>query len=111
LELEGRAANRHLLFLHRLEERRLHLGRRAVDLVGENDVGEDRSLLDAELARRLIVHLRPDDVSGEKVWRELNAIERRVDRFGERADGERLGESGNTLEEHVTTGEEADEQP
>src|SRR6185437_6947925 len=42
-ESERRPADRHLLLLHRFEQRRLHLGRRAVDLVGENDVGEDRS--------------------------------------------------------------------
>ena len=30
------------MLLHRLEQRRLRLGRRAVDFVGEHDVGEDR---------------------------------------------------------------------
>jgi hypothetical protein len=30
------------VLLHRLEQRRLRLGRRAVDLVGQDDVGEDR---------------------------------------------------------------------
>jgi hypothetical protein len=30
------------MLLHRLEQRRLRLGRRAVDFVGEDDVGEDR---------------------------------------------------------------------
>ena len=35
------AADRHLILLHRLEQRRLRLRRRAVDLVGQDDVGED----------------------------------------------------------------------
>ena len=37
-----------LALLHRLEERRLGLGRRAVDLVGEQRVGEDRALAELE---------------------------------------------------------------
>ncbi len=40
-------ADRHLPLLHRFEERALHLRRRAVDLVREHDVGEDRALLRA----------------------------------------------------------------
>ncbi len=32
-----------LVLLHRLEQRRLRLGRRAVDLVGQNHVGEHRA--------------------------------------------------------------------
>jgi hypothetical protein len=38
----------HLLLLHRLEQRRLRLGGRAVDLVAEDDVGEDRPLAQHE---------------------------------------------------------------
>jgi hypothetical protein len=45
----GGAGDGHLALLHRLEQRRLHLGRRAVDLVGEHDVGEDRAGLEAKL--------------------------------------------------------------
>jgi hypothetical protein len=40
---ERLAAQRDLMLLHRLEQRRLDLGRRAVDLVGQHDVGEDRA--------------------------------------------------------------------
>ena len=37
------AADGHLPLLHRLEQGGLRLGRRAVDLVGQHDVGEDRA--------------------------------------------------------------------
>ena len=37
------AADGDLPLLHRLEQGRLGLGRRAVDLVGQDDVGEDRA--------------------------------------------------------------------
>jgi hypothetical protein len=43
IELMPDTADRDLILLHRLEQRRLRLRRRAVDLVREDDVGEDRS--------------------------------------------------------------------
>ena len=39
----GRAADGDLLFAHRLQQRRLHLRRRAVDLVGQDEVVEQRA--------------------------------------------------------------------
>ena len=43
IELMAHAADRDLILLHRLEQRRLRLRRRAIDLVGQDDVGEDRA--------------------------------------------------------------------
>jgi hypothetical protein len=37
-------------------------------------------------------------------------VERRVDGFGQRANGERLRETGHTLEQNVTACEKTDEQ-
>ena len=45
------AAGRHLPLLHRLEQRRLRLRRRAVDLVGQNHVREDRTGQELEASR------------------------------------------------------------
>ena len=50
-ERVGLVADGDLPLLHRLEQRALHLGRRAVDLVGEHEVGEDGAELGGELAR------------------------------------------------------------
>ena len=47
-DLEGLVADRDLVLLHDLEERGLDLGRRPVDLVGEQEVGEDGAGLDLE---------------------------------------------------------------
>ena len=52
-----RAADGHLLLLHRLEQRGLRLRRRAVDLVGQDHVGEDRPA--DELNARLPVACLP----------------------------------------------------
>ena len=45
------AADRDLVLLHRLQQGGLRLGRRAVDFVGQDHVGEDRPLEELELAR------------------------------------------------------------
>ena len=37
------AADGHLAFLHGFEQRGLRFGRRAVDFVGENQIGENRA--------------------------------------------------------------------
>jgi len=37
---ERSRADRHLLFLHRLEQRRLDFGGRAIDFVGEDEIRE-----------------------------------------------------------------------
>ena len=64
-----------------------------------------------ELPGRRIVDLRADHVGGQQVRRELDALERRVDRLGERSHRERLGQPGHALEQHVAAGEQADQQP
>ena len=48
VELERLVADGDLLLLHRFEERTLHFRRSAVDLIREDDIGEDRPLLDRE---------------------------------------------------------------
>ena len=99
------------MLLHDLEQRRLHLRRRAVDLVGEQEVAEDRAELDVEAARVGPVDARADEVGGHEVGRELDAPERAAHDVGERADRQRLGEAGHALEQHVAAGQQRDEQP
>ena len=99
------------MLLHRLEQRRLHLGRGAVDLVGQDDLGEERPLLDVELLRLLVEHHRPDDVGRQEVGRELDAGERGVDDLRQRAHRQGLGEAGDALEQDVAAGQQADEEP
>jgi hypothetical protein len=68
------AADGDLALGHHLEQRRLHLGGRPVDLVGQHEVGEDRAELDVEaLVRRRAVDAGADDVGGQQVGRELDA--------------------------------------
>ena len=55
-------ADRNLALLHRLEQRRLHLRRRAVDLVRQQQIREDRTLLWRELPGLRGIDERPHDV-------------------------------------------------
>jgi hypothetical protein len=56
------AVHRRGALLHRFEERRLRLGGGAVDLVGEEEVGEQRPGAKAQLAAGRIEHRHADDV-------------------------------------------------
>src|SRR5207247_8249503 len=72
---ERLAADRDLLFLHRLEQRRLDFGGRAIDFVREDEVREQRTLFGIELLRALIEDHRADHVGRQQVGRELDALE------------------------------------
>ncbi|MCH8977691.1 MAG: glycosyltransferase family 4 protein, partial [Armatimonadetes bacterium] len=51
-----------------------------------------------------------DDVGGHEVRGELDAIEREIERLGERGDHQRLGEPRHALQQHMPAGEEGHEQ-
>src|SRR5215207_935718 len=83
---------------HRLEQRRLSLRHRAVDLVDEHHVGEDRSGAELEVACLLAPDREPGDVGGLQIGRALDA--RRLgtfDRLGDRPRQHGLGRPGNVL--------------
>ena len=101
VEREGGVGERDLPLLHRLEQRALRLRRRAVDLVGEQDVREDRPLLDAEGRRLRVVDARAEDVGRQQVGRELHALELRRDRLRQGRRRQRLGDAGDALEQQV----------
>ena len=78
------AVHRDLGAVHDLQERGLGLGRGAVDLVGQHDVGENRPGLEDKLLERLIVDRDAGHIGGQQVAGELDAGERAVHRAGER---------------------------
>ena len=103
----ARALDRHLPLLHRLEQRGLRLRRGAVDLVGEQQVREDRAGPELEVGVALVPDRRARDVRGHEVGRELDAGEADGRDLGERARRERLRQAGVVLEQHVAVREEA----
>ena len=100
--------DRHLAFLHRLQQRSLRLRRCAVDLIGEEDVREHRP--GPERERTLAVHHRPGEVRREHVGRELGTAERQPNGAGGRVREQRLRDARHAFEQHVPTDEERDEQ-
>ncbi len=56
------AFDRHLPFGHCLQQRRLRLGRRAIDLIGQDDVSEDWTGLPLEARLVLIVNGQADNI-------------------------------------------------
>jgi len=111
-ELAEFAARSDLFFLHGFEHGGLGLGRGAIDFVGEDEVREDRAALELKFASAGIAfhdEIRAEDVGGHEVGRELNATERHVEHFAERADEERFAKAGHAFEQNVSAAEQRDE--
>ena len=109
-ELARHAVDRHLTLCHCFEQRGLRLRHRAVDLVDEHDVREDRPGPELEVARLLVVDREPGDVGRLKVRRALDACaDRTFDALGDRAREHGLRRAGDVLEEHVAARRERGE--
>ena len=113
VELVGFSGDSDGVLLHRFEERGLGLWSGAVDLVSEEDLSEDRTLLELEGSASCFCifgdNVGPDDISRHEVWGELDAIEREREGCCECADEEGFSESGYAFKQDVTAAEEADE--
>ncbi len=106
-EQVGRPFDRDLAFAHRLEQARLGARRGAIDLVGEEDVGEDRSRLEGEGAVPGAVDRGADDVGGKQVRGELHPLEVGGQGLGEGLGQGGLAHSGYVLHQDVAAREQA----
>ena len=107
---ERLSADGDLVLGHDLEQRRLHLGRSPVDLVGQQEVDEHRAQLDIELLAALAPDARAGDVGRQEVGGELDAGEGAAHGDGEGLHGQGLGQTGHALEQQVPAGEQADQE-
>ena len=106
-ELTRDAVDRDLLLGHRLEQRGLRLRRRAVDLVDEDDVGEDRPRAELEVPRLLVEDRQPRDVRGLEVRGALDALRNgALDAPRDRPGEDGLGRARHVLEQDVTVARE-----
>ena len=103
------AVGGHLPFLHRFEQRGLGLRWCAVDLVAEEQVGEQRPGTKLEVAGALVEDRRPGDVGRHEIGGELHAREAQADHLRERTGHERLGEAGVVVDQHVAVGEQPEQ--
>ena len=84
----------------------MRLGRRPVDLVGEEDLREDRAAAEVETAGLQIEDAGSDDVRRHEVGRELHAVEVGLDEPGQNFCHQGFRRSGDALQQHVATGQE-----
>ncbi len=96
------AAHRTGAFLHRFEQRRLGLGRRAVDFVGQQDIRENRTRHESPSAASgggiFFDDVGAGDVGRHQIGRKLNAAEFETERLRERTHQQGLrgaGQAGN----------------
>ena len=106
-----RAGRRDVVLLHRFEQRGLRLRRRPVDLVGEDDVREDRPLdeLQPPVPLLFLEDLGAGDVGRHQVGRELNALEVEIEDVGERLDQQRLRQARHAGDQAVSAREQRDQ--
>ncbi len=100
-ERVGLAVDGDVALLHRLQERGLGLGRRAVDLVGQQQLAEDRPARQREGRSLEVEEVGPDDVARHQVGRELDAAVVQPERAGEALGEEGLGGAGRAFQQHV----------
>ena len=101
----------YLVLLHRLEQRGLGLGRRAVNFVGEDHVGENGAV-DEDHAPALLgvlENLRARDVGGHQIGRKLNSLKFEMENLRDGFDEQGLGEAGRAGDEAMPTGEKRGE--
>src|SRR3546814_2261616 len=67
------------MFAHCFEQRRLHLGRCTIDLVGEDQIVEQRAALELEHAFVGTVNVRAGQIRRQHVGRELNALKAAIE--------------------------------
>ncbi len=100
------AVHRHLALVHRLEQRGLRLGSGAVDLVGQQDVGEHRPGLELEALLAGRVDGDAHHVAGQHVAGELDALEGAVQAAGQRVRQRGLAHARNALDQQVPAREQ-----
>ena len=105
LECVGAAIDGDLSFLHGFEEGALCFGGSAVEVVGQQDVGEDRSRYEIKRSVIYAVNVGAGDVGRHEVARELNAFEATGDALGEGLCEGCFSEPRHAFDENVSASE------
>ncbi len=108
-EGEGFVSEGDLTLLHGFEEGTLDLWGGAVDLVGEEEICEDGTLVSPKLTGLLIEDLGAKNVGWEEVDRELDAAKIEVKSLGDGVDEEGLCQTGHAFQKKVAGGQKGDE--
>ena len=103
------AVDRDLAFIHRFEQGGLGLGRGAVDLVGQQEVAEDGAGLEFESLGVGVVDGDAEDIAGQHVAGELQAMEAAGDGAGKGLGESGLADAGDILDEEMAARQQAHE--
>jgi hypothetical protein len=95
-----------LALLHGFEQGGLGFCRGAVDLVGQQQVGEQRTFAQFELLGVQVVDGVPGDVAGHQVGGELDAGELTAETLGEGTHQQGLAQPRHAFEQHMTAGDQ-----
>ncbi len=97
--------------LHDLEQGRVRLGRCPVDLVGQQQLGEDGPRAEPEIVDSLVEDGRTRHVRRHQVGGELNAVEPAAKHPTHRPDQKGLPQPRHALDQHVPIGQEREQDP
>jgi len=106
---QGFAVDGDLRFVHGFEKSGLRARGSAVDLVGENYVGENRAGTKFKFPRLGIVDADAEDVAGEQVRRELDALKTAMEGFCQRLRESGLADAGNVFDKQVAAREQSNQ--
>ena len=100
-----------LALLHHFQKRALHLGGRAVDFVGQHQIGEHRPQHGGEFAALLVVDAGADQVGGHQIGRELDALEAALHGARQGRDRQGLGQARHAFDQKMPAGQKRDQHP
>ena len=104
-QVVARAVHADLVLGHRLQQRRLRARRGPVDLVGQQDMREHRPEVELERLGLRVEDRHAEDVRGQQVGRELDALELGVHRLRQRFRQRGLAGARIVLQQHVAAGD------
>ncbi len=91
-------AHGNLVFCHCLQQRRLHLGRRPVDLVRQYQMIEQGAGLEYKTGILRVKHLAAGQICRQQIRGELDASETPLDSASKRLDGTGFGKAGSAFD-------------
>jgi hypothetical protein len=100
--------NRDLIFVHRFQQRALCFRRRAIDFIGQHNIGEDRTRLEFELILLRIENRNAEHVGWQQVAGELNSMEPAIQRSSQRMTEGGLSHTRHIFNQQMTFGNQRD---